>query len=435
MYQPDPEYYPSLSYKTADICITLNCRGNTEYTKISYPVKYGIFHRLETRDLIMEFTPGHEIRHARGKPPAWPDPQEWLKRTMGNDWIYYSTGGYAGVFESIGEYYLPNLMYTTNSLLGGKPFEDPFIRQVSINWHPRLAATRLDRAIARPDMPGPVREWAEKILAITPEHLATKAEDLFNISGERTTVLPPDARHSDYDVIPLTISDGCLYKCRFCKVKNKKKFTPRSKENIHGQLSALKALYGKDLVNYNSLFLGEHDALNASADTIVYAARTAYDTLDFSRSVMARPRLYLFGSVDALINAEDRLFKSLNTLPFHTFINIGLESADSATLEQIGKPITPEKVTQAFLRMQEINKTYDRIEMSGNFIMDETLPQGHNTAMMALVRDRLKFTQQKGSIYLSPLRFGRPSREILFDFYRLKTRSRLPMYLYIIQRL
>ena len=55
--------------------------------------------------------------------------------------------------------------------------------------------------------------------------------------------------------------------------------------------------------------------------------------------------------------------------------------------------------------------------------------------MTELVRDQLRFTLAKGSVYLSPLRFGRPSREVLFDFYNLKTRSRLPMFLYIIQRL
>jgi len=280
-----------------------------------------------------------------------------------------------------------------------------------------------------------VRQWAKKVLAVTPEKLAQKAETLFQISGERTTVLPPDARHSDYDVIPLTISDGCLYKCNFCKVKNKKEFTTRSPENINAQLTAIKALYGEDLVNYNSLYLGEHDALNTPADVILYAAKKAYDTFGFSQSAMALPRLYFFGSVDALINAEQRLFEGLNTLPFHTYINIGLESADPETLEKIGKPITREKVIRAFARMQQINREFHRIEMSGNFIMDENLPKGHNTAMMALVRDSLKFTQQKGSIYLSPLRFGRPSREILFDFYHLKTRSRLPMFLYIIQRL
>ena len=437
MYQPDPQYYPATAYRAGDLSIELNCRGNTEYAKISYPVKYGIFHRLETRDLIMEFNLNHEIRHARGKTDRWLHPQEWLKRTVGNDWIYYSTGGYAGVFESIGEYYLPNLMYTTNSLLGGKPFKEPEIQRLSGQWHATLATTGLTQILNPngPDMPGWVRTWAEKVLAVTPEMLAQKAQTLFNISGERTTVLPPDARHSDYDVIPLAVADGCLYKCHFCKVKNKKPFTPRSTEDIDRQISSLAALYGEDLVNYNSLFLGEHDALNAPADIILYAARAAYRNLGFSRSVMTRPSLYLFGSVDALLTAEERLFAQLSQMDFQTYINIGLESADPKTLEKIGKPITAEKVTRAFERMQEINRTYQNVEMSGNFIMDENLPPGHTKAMMALVRDSLKFTQPKGSIYLSPLRFGRPSREILLDFYHLKTRSRLPMYLYIIQRL
>ncbi len=428
---PDLKEYPHPTYTDNDLSIELNCLGNREYTKISYPVKYGVFSRLSTRDLILEFNRNHELRHARSKTNAWLHPQEWLKRSMGNDWVYYSTGGYAGVFESIGEYYLPNLMYTTNSLLGGKPFNEPEVARLSYDWHETLAKIPINKA----DMPPHIRGWVEQILSKTPDILDDRANALFKISGARTTVLPPDARHSDYDVIPLTIADGCLYKCRFCKVKNKKAFSPRSKTDIDRQLHELQILYDKDLINYNSLFLGEHDALNAPADLILYAARVAHETLGFGRSIMKHPRLCFFGSVDAVLNAEDRLFKELNTLPFHTHINIGLESADPATLEKIGKPITAEKVSQAFDRMQAINQAFDRIEMTCNFIMDEDLPPGHNTTMMSLIRDRLKFTQPKGSVYLSPLQFGRPSREVLFDFYHLKTRSRLPMFLYIIQRL
>ncbi len=426
-----PTDYPLTRYASEDLSIEINCLGATEYTKISYPVKYGIFSRLETRDLILEFDLNHDIRHARGKTAQWLHPQEWLKRTKGNDWVYYSTGGYAGVFESIGEYYLPNLMYTTNSLLGGKPFEEPEVARLSQNWHQTLSGIEMDRKA----MPETVARWVEKILARTAADLADKADQLFDIPGGRVTVLPPDARHSDYDVIPLTIADGCLYKCRFCKVKNKKKFTPRSRQDIDGQLHRLKALYAKDIINYNSLFLGEHDALNAPADLILYGARTAYDRLNLGRSIMKKPCLYFFGSVDALLNAEEALFEGLDRLDFQTYINIGLESADQETLERIGKPITREKVVQAFDRMQAVNQKYSRVEMTCNFIMDEGLPPGHNRSMMELVREKLRFTQPKGSVYLSPLRFGRPSREVLFDFYHLKTQSRLPMFLYIIQRL
>jgi len=111
--------FQNQTFKTEDLSIELNCQGDTEYTKVSYPVKYGLF----------------SIRHAKSKKKSWIHPSEWLKRTMGNDWIYYSTGGYSGVYEALGEYYLPNLMYPTNSLLGGKPFNENEIDQIVKNWH------------------------------------------------------------------------------------------------------------------------------------------------------------------------------------------------------------------------------------------------------------------------------------------------------------
>ena len=422
---------PDILYQTDDFSILLNFQENREYTKVSYPVKYGIFSRLETREMILEFNLNHEIKHARSKSSDWLHPSEWLKRTRGNDWIYYSSGGYAGVFEAIGEYYLPNFMYPTNSLLGGKPFEFPVISDLCTSWQATLAGL----PDTLPDMPGPVSEWIKKVQSKDVQALKKTADRLFDISGARATVLPPDARHVDYNLIPLTIADGCLYKCQFCKVKNKKRFTERSRSDIQQQLQKLKHLYGPDLINYNALFLGEHDVLNASNNLILFAAQQAHDTLGFECSYMKQPRMFLFGSVDSLLNADMTLFKALNRLPFDTYINIGLESHDPATLERIGKPITAEKVGRAFDRMCEINQTFAHIEMTGNFIMDKDLPFTHIPSMLSLVRDRFSRPVPKGCIYLSPLQFGKPSREVLYDFYRLKTASRLPMFLYIIQRL
>jgi hypothetical protein len=67
--------------------------------------------------------------------------------------------------------------------------------------------------------------------------------------------------------------------------------------------------------------------------------------------------------------------------------------------------------------------------------MDKSLSETHTLSMLDLVRGGIRLPRPKGSIYLSPLKFGSPSREVLFDFYHLKTQSRLPMFLYIIQRL
>ena len=423
--------YPALTYKDDQVSIEINCRGAREYTKMSYPVKYGLFSRLETQELVFEFNLNHEICHAKSKTDGWSHPSEWMKRTMGNDWVYYSTGGYAGVVESIGEYYLPNLMYQTNSLLGGKPFETPEVTKISSDWHTLLS----EIIIRNPALPATAAQWLGKVKQVLPEDLARKAETLFTISGARATVLPPDARHSDYDIIPITIQDGCLYKCRFCKVKNKKVFRERSRQDIRNQILGLKSLYGRDLVNYNAVFLGEHDALNAPMDLILYAAKTAHEELGFTNAYMKKPMLYFFGSVDALLRADDRLFDRLNRLHFHTCINIGLESADDATLSLIGKPVSAQKVKIAFEKIQTINQRFARVEMTCNFVMDRELPESHTQAMMDLVRGQINQTRPKGSVYLSPLKFGTPSREILFDFYHLKTQSRLPMFLYIIQRL
>ncbi|WP_022664476.1 radical SAM protein [Desulfospira joergensenii] len=423
--------YPRQKFKSNDLSIELYCRGTREYAKLSYPVKYGLFSRLQTPEVEFEFNLNHEITHGRSRRDTWLHPSEWLKRTMGNDWIYYSSGGYAGVFEAIGEYYLPNLSYPTNSLLGGKPFAEPEVDRICSEWPDILE--RLPHGL--PGMPGWAREWMAAIKKVTPEALEAKADSLFRIPGARVSVLPPDARHSDYDVIPLTIADGCLYKCRFCRIKNKKSFSPRTPQDILDQIRDLRNLYSRDILNFNSLFLGEHDALSAPADLILFAAQKAYKEFDFKNAYMSRPRLYMFGSVDGLLNASPDLFEKLNGLPFETCINLGFESADQKTLDRLGKPILVRQVKEAFHRARDINRKYPDLEITGNFVTDPGLPQSHTRAMLDLVRESLPRTTPKGSIYLSPLKFGSPSREMLYDFYRIKAASRLPMFLYIIQRL
>jgi hypothetical protein len=415
--------------KQNNISTELNIHGNSEYLKVSYPVKYGLYSRLETSDYVFEFNQNHEIRHAKSKKKTWRHPSEWLKRTIGNDWIYYSTGGYSGVYEAIGEYYLPNLMYKTNSLIGGKPFKEDFIDEIVKNWHEILMQ------LSYADVQDNFIPWLKAVQHQTPEKLVAKAQKLFNITGSRVSVMPPDARHVDYNIIPLNISDGCLYKCRFCKIKNHKKFKVRSQDNIDSQIKQLKRLYNKDIINFNALFLGEHDALNASEELILKTIENAYHTFRFQSSYMKSNFLYMFGSVDSFLNADKALFVLLDQLDFQTYINIGLESYDQATLDLIGKPITKEKVGQAFKKIQEINHTYHNIEITCNFVMDESLPESHYKALMVLIRESVCKINPKGSIYLSPLKFGSPSRETLYDFYKLKAKSKFPTFLYIIQRL
>ena len=418
-------------YQHKDIRIQLRKHGVNQYTKASYPLRYGIFSEIETETTILQFNLNAEIVQAKGKGRDWPNPQEWLKRTAGNDWIYYSTGGYAGVFEAIGEYYLPNTPYPTNSLIGGHPFSLPPVARITGSWYSLLkeAAEGMNGA------PATIRDFLGRALANGPEVLQEKAEALFGISGGRITVLPPDARHVDYNVIPLTVAEGCLYKCRFCRVKTDSPFRAKSPAEIAGQIEGLQGIYGENLANYNALFLGEHDALCAGARLLVDTVQQACAAFGFSESNMKGTSVFLFGSIDSLLQAPSRLFEDLRNLPCSFYINIGLESGDQETLDRLGKPVTVAKVTEAFARMQDINDRFLNIEVTANFIMDESLPANHIPSFLGLVRDKLTRTKPKGCIYLSPLRIGRPSRSILFAFNRLKVLSRLPTFLYIIQRL
>jgi radical SAM superfamily enzyme YgiQ (UPF0313 family) len=410
--------------------ITLEKLGSTAYTKMSYPVHCGIYNEIETKDFVFHFNLNREILRARGKGREWAHPHEWLKRSQGDDWIYYSTGGYTGVFEATGEYYLPNLQYPTNNILGGHPFAQQEIIHISESWHPMLVELQKQCG----DLPEEFSRFFKDVIDNNPKLLEQKAHQLHKTIGGRISVLPPDARHVDYNFIPLTISQGCLYKCKFCKVKNGIAFSEKTREEICAQINRLKQLYGRDLMNYNSLFLGEHDALQASSDLILFSIKEAYKEFGLGDSHIKGSNTFLFGSVTSFLSAAEQFFQKLEELPGMTYINIGLESADQETLDRIGKPLTEHQVQDAFDRSQYINDHYSSVEITANFIMDDNLPNNHYRKILELIREKQPHVKPKGSIYFSPLTFDKPSRSRLFEFNRLKIMSRLPTYLYIIQR-
>jgi radical SAM superfamily enzyme YgiQ (UPF0313 family) len=138
--------------------------------------------------------------------------------------------------------------------------------------------------------------------------------------------------------------------------------------------------------------------------------------------------------VDSLLKAPESLWRRLNSLPFHTWINIGLESGDQATLDQLRKPISRAQVRDAFERLLEINRSYRNIEVTANFVMGPGLPQSHWESVGELIAESLDRFTAKGAVYFSPLERTRPKEQLRF-FQRIKRMSRLPAYLYLIQRL
>ena len=415
-----------------EIDLKLNISGATRYDKVSFPIHYGRLAQINTAGHCFQFNLNGEIKYLQGTGRNWPHPSEWLKRNAGNHWVYYDSDGYNQVFDYLGEYYLPYFMYPSNHLGKANPFLEAPVQE-ALSAFSQLPQ-ELRGALEIDHWSVEEKAFLLKAIGMDDRKLAERAAQLTALLKGSVSVLPPDSRHVDYDCVPLNIADGCLYHCTFCRVKSNQNFQIRSRRNILEQLLKIRDFYGPDLNNYNSLFLGRHDALNCGGERIVWAALQAYERLDFKRSYLEECFLFLFGSVDSFLKSKDHLFESLNQLPYRTYLNLGLESADQETLDLLGKPLKVEKVEETFLRLSEINRKYDRLEVTANFVIDLKLPTGHWEALSRLSQELFPHYFDKGAIYLSPLNpVGR--RELLTRFQQLKIKSRRPLYLYLLQRL
>jgi hypothetical protein len=425
------------SYQFDNLSIILDRQGSREFSKVSYPIRYGRFAEIKTPEYILQFNLNGEIKYIQGRRQNWPHPTEWLKRTVANDWVYYSAGTYSEVYDYFGEYYLPCLSYPSNPIMGGNPFDESAVKSALRAWK---ALLRTMRVLISGTVSESLRDFLIQATRNDTKALRLRSQALHNLIGAGLPVLPPDTRHVDYEVIPVIVADGCLYNCGFCRVKTGEDFSPRTRKNILGQINKLKEFYARDLRNYNAIFLGQHDALGVSPELLEFAAKRAYELFEFDGSNLKGAHLFVFGSVDSLLNAENTLFELLNDLPFLTYINIGLESADPAALAMVKKPLSMEMVAKAFARMLEINRRYERIEVTANFLLSGDLPSTHVPCCLDLIRNRIDHFYSKGAIYFSPLMNGRAKsreahREMLKQFCEVKTLSRLPTFLYLIQRL
>jgi len=420
------------SYKLKNLEIAVDRHGADRYSKASYPIRYGRFNEIKTPDYLFQFNLNGEIKYIRGLSGNWPHPAEWLKRTDANDWVYYSAASYHGIYSLLGEYYLPCLPYQSNSVWQYNPFGDSSIQQAIEAWA-RMAAD-LGR-LAGNGIPARISNTLASISRHDQDSLNTRSRTLHRIIGGPISVLPPDTRHVDYDVIPLMIADGCLYHCDFCCIKTTREFQPRARGNIMQQIQDLHGFFGDNLRNYNAVFLGNHDALAAGAEIICMAAVEAYDGFELETSHLKDPTLFMFGSVDSLLAGGLTLMEAIHRLPYHTFINIGFESADAATLKRLNKPLQTRQIEDAFQLMLAVNRGYPNIEITANFVLDDHSPADHIRSLIELVRHGLDRFYSKGALYISPLNTSRNNRELISRFIEIKNLSRLPAFLYLIQRL
>jgi hypothetical protein len=419
----------------SNLAISVEKQGPKSIAKASFPLRYGKYSEIRTAEYEFLFNLNGEIKFIRGLNTNWPHPAEQLKRTDGNDWLYYTvgdTGGENGIISWLGEYYLPCLPYPSNSIWEINYYVNPAIMNAFAAWAQTYGSMHGSTADSlHPEAKKLIRRIAENHDGV----LYERSQKLNEIIGERISVLPPDTRHVDYEIIPLMISDGCLYHCNFCCVKSARKFQARSKNDILEQIVKLKDHYSHNLENYNGLFLGNHDALETGGELILYAASEACRTFGFGEPGAVRPLLFMFGSVNSLLKSENPLFEKLDQLPFYTYINVGLESVDKSTLGFIGKPLSELKVREAFKRMLEINAANKNIEVTANFVIGKGLSAAHYESLKELLQTAPVVSRDKGAIYLSPLKDSPKKRELLPLIKDIKAQSRLPVYVYLIQRL
>lgn len=418
-----------------NLLISVEKQGPSKIKKDTFPLLYGKYSEIKTSEYEFRFNLNGEIKFIRGLNVNWPHPAEQLKRTDGNDWVYYSVGDKSsehGIISWLGEYYLPCLPYPSNSIWEVNYLSNPGIMHAFAEWsqlYANLYGVRKDGLHSK------AKDLISLILNNDDRVLYERSQQLNAIIGGRVSVLPPDTRHIDYEIIPLMIADGCLYHCKFCCVKTAQQFKGRSRADILEQIRQLKAFYGRNLENYNALFLGNHDALEAGDELICLAASEAYKTFGIADKRKFTPLLFLFGSVTSLLKSEHRLFEQLNHLPFYTYINIGFESINKPTLEFIGKPVDESKVLEAFQKMIDVNAAYTNIEITGNFLMGEALLPKHYQSLAELLRNAPVSSNGKGAIYLSPIKDSPKKRELLPQFYEIQNQSQIPVYIYLIQRL
>lgn len=418
-----------------NIAFSVEKQGPATITKATFPFRYGTYSEIRTSEYEFIFNLNGEIKFIRGLNVNWPHPAAQVKRTDGNDWVYYSVGdvsGDRGIISWMGEYYLPCLPYPSNAVWDVNYLTNPVIMDAFAAWSQLYADLY---GAQKTGLHPRIKDLISRILQNHDGVLYERSQKLNTIIGERVTVLPPDTRHVDYEIIPIIIADGCLYHCDFCCVKSAQNFHKRSISEIIEQIQQVKAHYGRNIQNFNALFLGNHDALAAGDELICFTASEAFKSFYSGTARAVTPFLYLFGSVDSLLNSKNELFEKLSKLPYYTYINIGFESVDAPTLNFIQKPVDVPKVRAAFQKMLEINESYTNIEITGNFLVGEQLSSEHYQSLAKLLRDTSGPSNGRGAIYLSPLKDSPKRRELLPQFFEIKNQSKLPVYIYLIQRL
>jgi hypothetical protein len=103
--------------------------------------------------------------------------------------------------------------------------------------------------------------------------------------------------------------------------------------------------------------------------------------------------------------------------------------------KQAGRHIAKASFPLRYGKYSEISTSDKNIEVTGNFLIGEILPPEHYHALAELFGGRANPANGKGPVYLSPIMDSPKKRELLPQFLEIKKQSKMPVYIYLIQRL
>lgn len=370
-------------------------------------------------------------------PHSW----DWIQRTMANDWIYYDRvwvlGNLPQPADIIGDSaWAINGRTDLPILQGHHGLQRDYVK-TALNAFDSLIARLKELAARKPivlDESGHAACESDtnrlgKFLnkAADRQQLQCVADRLHEISGTMM-VLPPDTLEVDYRVLLVKLMDGCPNSCDFCTVRGDLSFALRTQNDIDRQIDAVAEIYGDDLGNYNAVVFGECDAL--LSPWIEYAANRAFDVFHCGSSYHAGSMLFLFATNQTLLQQTDRTFDMLDALSFEQVrINVGWEAASDAALARLGKRQTAAEVLAGMEKAGTINRKYDKVRISGNFITAD----GFECDSIA---NAICTTQFRGRLYLSPLQGKCSAEKALNDLRTLRqTHPGARVRLYTMQRM
>ncbi len=418
--------------KFNNVAITIYHKGRNRFSPVTYPSFEGIKHQIEYKGYRFIFDLTGEIKYILNtNVHNWPDPLARIKRTIANEWVVYLSYGYEDIYALTGVYYIPvreRLDYVP--IVFDSPFKSKWFKD-SIDCFYELIGFLPNCC---KDISLDISNIILKIINANKNlELKRKAHIFHHLISGTVPILPPDTVFVDYNVIPILISDGCLYNCKFCCLKTGNEWRQRTKSEITTQIKRLKEFFSEDIINYPAIFLGQNDALASSPELILETATIGFESL-LKDSIFIEKSLYIFASTTSLLNAPSWLFKELNKIGYkNIYINCGIESFEQEVLNLIGKPISNKETNEAYKLALDINRDTTCIEISFNLLISKNFPLKHIKTLYEKITFPT-FKLPKGAIYISPILGEQYSLRDLKDIiFKLKANSKWDINLYLMQ--